>query len=286
MHPATRAQSAFSLVELSIVLVILGLLVGGVLSGQSLIHAAQLRAVSTEFTRYSTAALAFRDKYFQNPGDINNATAFWGSMTGCASNTVTVGTGTQTCNGSGQGGIGVGDNSSQATNESILFWQHLTNAGLIEGSYTGVATGSYWNNITPTFGVNAPASKYGANTGWTAFPTVNSPACCGPVVHSFDVSSNWFIEGDYGNILAFGTSATIGGAGPILTPQDMWNIDAKMDDGKPGTGNIVVGELYTACFLLADGSAGSQSTTAMRTNVQYNLASNAQACSIYFRNSY
>lgn len=57
-------KRGFSLVELSIVLVILGLLTGGILAGQSLIRAAELRAVSTEYSRYATAVQSFRDKYF------------------------------------------------------------------------------------------------------------------------------------------------------------------------------------------------------------------------------
>ena len=72
----TSHISAFSLVELSIVLVILGLLVGGVLSGQSLIRAAELRSVTTEYSRYTTAISSFRDKYFALPGDMSNATSF------------------------------------------------------------------------------------------------------------------------------------------------------------------------------------------------------------------
>ena len=72
-----KAVSAFSLVELSIVLVILGLLTGGILAGQSLIRAAQLRAVSTEYSRYVASINSFRDKYFGWPGDLRNATAFW-----------------------------------------------------------------------------------------------------------------------------------------------------------------------------------------------------------------
>src|ERR1700712_5143764 len=71
-----KQQHGFSLVELSIVLVILGLLVGGVLSGQSLIRAAELRSVTTEYQRYTTAVGTFRDKYFALPGDMNNAASF------------------------------------------------------------------------------------------------------------------------------------------------------------------------------------------------------------------
>ena len=77
-----KKTSGFTLVELSIVLVILGLLVGGVLAGQSLIHAAELRAISTELTNYKTAIGAFRDKYLAIPGDMNNAVKFWGAQAG------------------------------------------------------------------------------------------------------------------------------------------------------------------------------------------------------------
>ena len=61
-------KRAFSLVELSIVLVILGLLVGSVLAGQSLIRAAELRSVATEYNKYVTASRTFRDRYFGLPG--------------------------------------------------------------------------------------------------------------------------------------------------------------------------------------------------------------------------
>ena len=73
--PRTRKNQGFTLVELSIVLVILGLLVGGVLTGQSLIRAAELRTVSTQYATFSTAVNTFRDKYFTIPGDMTNASA-------------------------------------------------------------------------------------------------------------------------------------------------------------------------------------------------------------------
>jgi len=101
-------KQGFSLVELSIVLVILGLLVGGVLSGQSLIRAAELRKYITLQDRYRTALLSFRDKYFALPGDMTNATAFWGakSATNCLNNAgAAVNTATGTCDGNGDGNI-------------------------------------------------------------------------------------------------------------------------------------------------------------------------------------
>ena len=86
-------RHAFSLVELSIVLVILGLLVGGVLSGQSLIRAAQLRSVTTQFANYRAAVFTFRDKYFALPGDMANASAFWGSAGGTGADAADAGAG-------------------------------------------------------------------------------------------------------------------------------------------------------------------------------------------------
>ena len=102
-------RQAFSLVELSIVLVILGLLTGGILTGQNLIRAAELRSVTTQFQAFHTASMTFRDKYFAMPGDMRNATDFWGSAGG--SGTIgdgceaAAGSGTQTCNGDNDGMI-------------------------------------------------------------------------------------------------------------------------------------------------------------------------------------
>ncbi len=132
-----RSEQAFSLVELSIVLVILGLLTGGILAGQSLIRAAELRAVTTEYQRNLTAIQTFRDKYFAIPGDMRNAQSFWGSAASCPGTaSTTAATGVPTCNGDGNGQVGL--NPTATSNEKFRFWQHLANAGLIEGSFNGV----------------------------------------------------------------------------------------------------------------------------------------------------
>ena len=127
-----QKQSAFSLVELAIVLVILGLLAGGVLSGQSLIRAAELRSISTDYNRYTTAVASFRDKYFALPGDMPNAIDFWTAAHATPATCIdTPSTDKKTCNGDNNGKIDL----SAGSNEPFRFWQHLTNAGLIEGSY-------------------------------------------------------------------------------------------------------------------------------------------------------
>ena len=66
-------QSGFTLVELSIVLVIIGLIIGGILKGQELIGNAQIKNVASQAQSYQAATAAFRDKYGALPGDLVSA---------------------------------------------------------------------------------------------------------------------------------------------------------------------------------------------------------------------
>ena len=68
-NKSSSKRSAFTLIELSIVLIIIGLLVAGITGGASLIKAAELRAVMAEARDYKTAASAFLVKYDNLPGD-------------------------------------------------------------------------------------------------------------------------------------------------------------------------------------------------------------------------
>jgi hypothetical protein len=96
------------------------LIVGGVTSGQNLIRSAQLQGVVTDFKKFDAATATFRERYFQLPGDMSNATDFWGSAT-CPG---TAGTGTQTCNGDGDGQV-LADNGANNYGENFTFWQHM-----------------------------------------------------------------------------------------------------------------------------------------------------------------
>ncbi|MFZ4542239.1 MAG: type II secretion system protein [Rickettsiales bacterium] len=131
----TSYRRAFTLVELSIVLVIVGLLIGGILVGQTLIHAGELRRETVTIDQIKTGLLAFKDKYMGLPGDISNATQFWGAADGndglgtdCY---IAVGAGTSTCNGNGDGLL------EQGT-ENYRMWQQLVVAGFFKGTFTGV----------------------------------------------------------------------------------------------------------------------------------------------------
>lgn len=258
---------AFSLVELSIVLVILGLLVGGILAGQSLIRAAELRAVSTEFSRYKTAISAFRDKYFFLPGDISNATSFWSAGTCPGTNANTTSPQPNTCNGDGDGMIEANESSATTSNGTFRFWQHLAMAGLIEGSYTGVPNSATFSHLTISLTTpNAPASKLSTAT-WGVFYAGN-----------YASDSLLFYAGSYGNAFGFGAPvANAGASGPVLKPEEAWNIDTKIDDGKPATG--IMTSLYTQNGTGA-GNCGDKATGA------YTLNTSTVNCSLILKTGY
>lgn len=235
-------RNAFSLVELSIVLVILGLLTGGILAGQSLIRAAELRGVSSDISKYVAATHAFRDKYFAVPGDMRNATSFWGNAdTGtiggeCAAPADDAGTGTQTCNGNGNGIIGSDADQGLSNSELFRFWQHLASAGMIEGQFTGVASnnpagGTMWRVGVP--GTNLPRSR---------LPNGGVYALHHPIQTNGGGGANSWTGGDTAQVRPwmFIGRATAGDI-PfelIVKPEELWNIDTKLDDGRPGIGTV------------------------------------------------
>lgn len=253
-------KNGFSLVELSIVLVILGLLVGGILAGQSLIRAAELRSVHTELQKNKAAIYAFRDKYFALPGDMTNATSFWTSLGGTGSDATCqnlAATGTGTCNGNGNNSI---QTSIVTNDERYRAWQHLANAGLIEGQYTGKAgtVGTY--HMTP--GSNVLPSRVGA----TAYHIFYG----GPGRYLSDGPGSHF-AGNYGLTNEVRASTDAGGYLAILVPEELWNIDTKIDDGRPAYGVVRTFRNQTglANCLLDDGDPSTAT---------YNLAASSKEC--------
>ena len=167
-------QSGFTLVEIAIVLVIVGLLLGGVLKGQELITSSRAKSLYADKSAVQTAINTYQDRFRALPGDDGAAGGrFTGLACGVAgqgtSSAVTLGL---TClNGDGSNtltNIGQGTKltaasaaaiTSGATNEAFKFWQHLRAAQLIktEGSGTGEAfmqpinAGGGWTAINSVF---------------------------------------------------------------------------------------------------------------------------------------
>lgn len=120
-----KQQSGFTLVEIAIVLVIIGLLLGGVLKGQEMITSAKVRNLADQGSAIKTAFFAFQDRYRAVPGDYVVA----------ANNINGVSVGVNGGNGSGNGLV-------DTSNERGLFWLHLAAAGFLTGNFDGQAQGN------------------------------------------------------------------------------------------------------------------------------------------------
>jgi len=147
-----KKQSGFTLIELAIVLVIIGLLLGGVLKGQELINSAKVKNMAADFKNIQVYIYGYQDKYKAIPGDDSAA---------ASRNTGAV-TATTPTSGQGNGVIQGNWNSTTATDESALFWQHVRLAGLATGP-TSTADANYY----PT---NADGGRIGVQSvsGFTA----------------------------------------------------------------------------------------------------------------------
>ncbi len=114
-----RKQAGFTLVEIAIVLVIIGLLLGGLLKGQEIITHARVNSLENEFNGIKTAIYTYQERYRALPGDDGRADRF----TGISSQV-----------GNSDGVIEGGFDSQTADDESRLFWLHLRNAELVAGT--------------------------------------------------------------------------------------------------------------------------------------------------------
>lgn len=233
MKRSSASTQGFTLIELSIVLVIIGLIVGGILVGEDLIRAAGVRATISQIEKYNTAVNTFYGKYGAFPGDMNAATA---AQFGFTSRDGTPGWG------DGNGvlqGLGASGGAS-GTGELCLFWMDLSQAGQIEGTFTGTSAAG---NAGPCQGPYAsvrgaelnsyfPQAKLGAGNyiyvwsgGYGAFtaPTANNG------INYFGMSAVTALDGD-GNAFS----------NPALTAQQAYSMDVKLDDGLPLTGNVTI----------------------------------------------
>jgi len=145
----TYRQAGFTLVEIAIVLVIIGLLLGGILKGQEMITQARIKNVINDFNGITAAYASYQDRYRAIPGDDGGALTRWTLPAGPATSP-TAG------NGNVEGLYGAGTATPEA--ETRLFWWHLRQAGFIPGATNPP-------NIASNQPTNAVSGMIGVETG-------------------------------------------------------------------------------------------------------------------------
>lgn len=264
MRPHNTARtSAFTLLELAIVLVIVALIAAGIAVGSSLVEAAAIQSVTADFEKYRQAVVSYRDKYRELPGDHTSATGITSTDAGCSTPAASNSATTATCNGNGDGIIGdsTGDPLGAFTSyqEPLLVWQHLRNALLIQGKYNGRRSTAS-NEIT--LDVNTPTSRIGGGSFILRYFPTNT------------VTTGYFAA-NYGHVFFFGapgSSASLPFNSPALTTEQAKSIDQKIDDGKPGLGKVLTSPL----------SVQACPTTSSESTAIYDSALTGAACAVIF----
>ncbi len=215
-HEIHKKQNGFTLVELAIVLIIIGLLIGGALKGQELIANAQVNAVANEAKSFEAALAIFQDVYSTVPGDmINPATR----VPNCAVGTVCG----QVGDTNGRIGIGPGNAFPNLTNENGAAWAQMLASDIITGvTQTAVLADP------PIGGVSIPASSVNG-ASWQIGHTVG-----GLTLQSGSLVSR---SGHY-LLLDNSLGAVASGATASLSASQAQRLDNKIDDGAPNTGTI------------------------------------------------
>jgi len=240
-----QSHSAFTLIELCIVFVIIGLIAGGVLVGASLIKSAALRAVVTDINSFNAAANTFTEKYACMPGDCKYATTYFTASAVCAA-WATSETG-GVCNGNGNSLIEthnpVGSPPAPAATfnhpESFLFWKELALKEMLPGHYTGdMLSAGLGHHTGSTPRVNTPPTSISDSACYFVTTTDAADGYAFGPNRMFPISvpsHNVFILGDPYPI---GFAARVACEAGVIPPEDAYNIDSKIDDGAPATGTV------------------------------------------------
>jgi prepilin-type N-terminal cleavage/methylation domain-containing protein len=217
MKHLRHKQFGFTLVEVAIVLVIIGLLLGGVLKGQSMIENARVKALAAEIRAVFTMNNAYRDLYKATPGDDLEADIH---VNGAIKPSTTT-----SANGAIDSGDWTGLASPDNTKESSLFWQHVRSAGLATGSTSaGLAKNTLGGALGITSGIKRPNSPPG-------------------VAGNFYVCSSW-IPGRLARSLDMALDDGVGTTGAVFGAQET---DGPIDSPTPPVAyddNFI----YTVCM--------------------------------------
>lgn len=271
-----RSIRGFSLIELSIVLVVIALLAGTVLAGREMLKAQELRRIITDSRAYAVSIEQFKIKYNAVPGDMANAAELWGRADGVAGtgdcttpySSGSASNGKATCNGDGNGIIDsyLKGGWTSTYYEHWRAWQMMAAAGFITGKYSGIG-GGCCPGVYNDPGANVPKGP----RPQTGFAFTSSPAGSGWMYGDLNTYATY-------NIIAYGqmTDVTTPALPAVadLTPAEASSIDSKVDDSIPGLGYV---QTYTS--TIPNCATGTSNAAASST---YILSYASASCVLFF----
>lgn len=215
-----KQEKGFTLVELAISLVVIGLLIGGILKGQELIENGKIASTARMMTEYKTAALAFRNTYDEYPGDIQNPRQ---RIPNCT---------TDSCQYGGDGDDKVSGYSSghHDVTEMHGFFVHISRAGFGDGPPGGtdtMATNDTDADRAAFFPKTRLASGSAGRAPYLVLEYIATHAGTPPSGVTALKPKHYYIVTTNGN--------------------NAFKLDSKLDDGMPLTGDIRDYQ-YAGCY--------------------------------------
>jgi prepilin-type N-terminal cleavage/methylation domain-containing protein len=225
LRPNKRNKQGFTLVELSIVMVIVGLLIGGVLMAQSLIESSQINAQAQQIQQFDAGVMSFKSKYKYLPGD---APAFGGD-----GNNAIEGLNSKT---------GWGGNVTVHLGEVSNFWAQLFPGKYAPGTYTTGGTQVIDTVIIIGANKTSPVPKIGRKNSAIIATTHGSGG-----VSSANNTDNYYTIVNLDNswtdgFYRFANSVNGNRAYKAI---ELQALDKKIDDGLANSGYVLSGSWVT-----------------------------------------